>query len=429
MSSPTRAAWSTRGPSARRCRRRAPRARAAPCARRRRATMTTRACAPISSRIRRATWRGRRWRAARTCSPSSSPARRRPSCGSTGRALRRTSMSSSGSRAWRAGCSRRSARARSTACACPASRSPPAAASRSAPRALRAPWWLTLLTLCLYGWRFYSMLSRAPLPSRWLVITVAFIGMLGVWMEYRTLFGRQPGVILLMLFSGLKLLESRHHRDGAVAAFLGYFLIVTNLLYTQSIPTALVMCAGVFMITATLVGFSAPQRAPRANLRTAELLLAHAAPAALALFVLFPRVQGPLWGLPQDAYAGMTGLSETMSPGNLSQLALSDAIAFRAAFEGESPPQPLRYWRGPVLWDFDGRTWSSGQGFLANFQPPEGGAARYQYSVVLEPHNHYWLFALETAASLPERSRMTQDGQVLSITPVRNRLRYDMTSV
>jgi transglutaminase-like putative cysteine protease len=299
-----------------------------------------------------------------------------------------------------------------------------------APHMLRAPWWLTLLTLCLYGWRFYFMLTRGPLPSRWLVIAVAFVGMLGVWMEYHTLFGRQPGVILLMLFSGLKLLESRHHRDGAVAAFLGYFLIVTNLLYTQSIPTALVMCAGVFMITATLVGFSAPQRAPRANLRTAALLLAHAAPAALALFVLFPRVHGPLWGLPQDAYAGMTGLSETMTPGNLSQLALSDAIAFRAEFEGDSPPQRLRYWRGPVLWDFDGRTWSAGIGYLVSFQEPQGGgAATYRYSVVLEPHNHYWLFALETAASLPERSRITQDGQVLSLSPVRNRLRYDMVSV
>jgi transglutaminase-like putative cysteine protease len=297
-----------------------------------------------------------------------------------------------------------------------------------APHAMRAPWWLTLLTLCLYGWRFYSMLSRAPLPSRWLVIAVAFIGMLGVWMEYRTLFGRQAGVLLLMLFSGLKLLESRHHRDGAVAAFLGYFLIITNFLYTQSIPTAVLMCVGVFAITATLVGFSAPQRPTRENLRTAGVLLAHAAPAALALFVLFPRVNGPLWGLPQDAYAGMTGLSDTMTPGTLSQLALSDAIAFRAQFDGEPPPQPLRYWRGPVLWDYDGRTWSSGLNYLVNFQPPEGNG-QYRYSVVLEPHNRYWLFALETAASLPERARMTADGQIIASAPIRSRLRYDMVSV
>ncbi|MBV9191608.1 MAG: DUF3488 domain-containing transglutaminase family protein [Betaproteobacteria bacterium] len=297
------------------------------------------------------------------------------------------------------------------------------------PHALRAPWWLTLLTLCLYGWRFYSMLTRAPLPSRWLVIAVAFIGMLGVWMEYRTLFGRQAGVLLLVLFSGLKLLESRHHRDGAVASFLGYFLIITNFLYTQSIPTALLMCVGVFAITVTLIGYSAPNRPARDNLRTAGLLLAHAAPAALVLFVLFPRVNGPLWGLPQDAYAGMTGLSDTMSPGNLSQLALSDAISFRATFDGEPPPQPLRYWRGPVLWDFDGRTWSAGLSHLVNFQAPQGTGASYRYSVTLEPHNRYWLFALETAASLPDRSRMTFDGQVFSNTPVRNRLRYDMVSI
>ena len=138
-------------------------------------------------------------------------------------------------------------------------------------------------------------------------------------------------------------------------------------------------------------------------MRTTALLLAHAAPAALALFLLFPRVQGPLWGLPQDAYAGMTGLSDTMSPGTLSSLALSDAIAFRAEFHGALAAAALRYWRGPVLWDFDGRSWSIGPSFLIDFAPPRGGSASYRYEIVLEPHNRHWLFALETAASLPER--------------------------
>jgi len=296
------------------------------------------------------------------------------------------------------------------------------------PHALRAPWWVTLLTLCLYGWRVYFTLQRAPLPSRWMVLAVAAAALLALWIEYRTLFGRQPGILLLVIFSGLKLLETRTHRDAAVAAFLAYFLVITNFLYTQSIPTALLMSVALLATTATLVGFAAPQRESSANLRTAGVLLAQGVPAALILFLLFPRVQGPLWGLPQDAYAGMTGLSETMSPGTITSLAQHDAIAFRAEFEGEPPLNALRYWRGPVLWDFDGRTWSMGPEMRGKPSLPEGPAS-YRYAVVLEAHNRNWLFALETAASVPERARMTFDGQLVSAAPVRNRIRYELVSV
>src|SRR5206468_12253994 len=54
---------------------------------------------------------------------------------------------------------------------------------------------------------------------------------------------------------------------------------------------------------------------------------------------------------------------------------------------------------------------------------------RYRYGVVLEAHNRSWLFALETAATLPERARYTADGQLLARSPVRARMRYDLVSV
>ena len=120
------------------------------------------------------------------------------------------------------------------------------------------------------------------------------LGMLGIWLEYRAIFGRTPGIMLLVMFGGLKMLESRSQRDAAAVVFLTWFLAITNFLYTQSIPTALGMLAAVATTVTALVGLAAPRRAPRANLRTAALLLGQAVPAALVLFLLFPRVQGPL---------------------------------------------------------------------------------------------------------------------------------------
>ena len=295
------------------------------------------------------------------------------------------------------------------------------------PHALNAPWWLILLTLTLYAWRGAGVWNRSLLPSRWMLVVIVLLGTAGIWLEYRALFGRLPGVMLLVLLSGLKLLESRHQRDAAAVVFLTWFLAITNFLYTQSIPTAIGMCAAVAASIAALVTCAAPRRAPRANLRTAWLLLGQAVPAALVLFLLFPRVQGPLWGLPQDASAGVTGLSDTMAPGSLSQLSLSDAIAFRIEFKSPTPRRRALYWRGPVLTDFDGRAWRLGYPSFAEPTTPTGGT-RVEYSVLLEPHNRNWLFALDRATSLPEQGRHLDDGQIISLTPVRTRMRYEMAS-
>jgi transglutaminase-like putative cysteine protease len=296
------------------------------------------------------------------------------------------------------------------------------------PHSLRAPWWLIVLTLFLYAWRGMAVANRSLLPSRWLLIAIVALGMAGIWLQYRAIFGRTPGLMLLLLFSGLKMLESRTQRDAAAVVFLTWFLAITSFLYTQSIPTAIGMGAAVAASIAALVSCAAPRRAPRANLRTAWMLLGQAVPAALVLFLLFPRVQGPLWGLPQDAFTGVTGLSDSMAPGNLSQLTLSDAIAFRVDFHGDAPRRRTLYWRGPVLWDFDGRTWRLGNPRLADLEPRAGGT-RVEYSVLLEPHNRNWLFALEFPASLPTQARYLDDGQIISLTQVRSRISYDIASV
>jgi protein-glutamine gamma-glutamyltransferase len=298
----------------------------------------------------------------------------------------------------------------------------------AAPHAQRLPWWLNLLLVTLFTWRLYLAHMRLPLPHRGLVLFVVIAATAGVYLQFETLFGRDAGVALLVIMLTLKLLEMRTARDAMLLIFLAYFLVVTNFLYSQTIATAVYMLACVWIITAGMVGIHY-DRAPHnlAPLRTAGVLLVQSAPLMLLLFVLFPRVQGPLWRMPLDSPRSSTGLSDTMSPGSLSNLTLSDAVAFRAAFKSSAPLTKHLYWRGPVLWHFDGRTWRaprpdySEPTYQTHFDPVE-------YTVTVEPHGKTWLFALDLPAHRPPHSIATSDFQILSTRPVTTRTRYEMTS-
>ena len=299
----------------------------------------------------------------------------------------------------------------------------------AAPHAERLPWWVTVLAVVLMAWRIYLLGHlRLPLPRKWLLLLIVASATAGIYLHYRSIFGRDPGVTLLIIMLALKTLETRSNRDGILLIFLCYFLIITNFFFSQTILTAVYMLGCVWFITAGMLGLHYTRHPGyRTQLRASGALIAQAAPLMLALFLFFPRIQGPLWGLPQDAYSGVTGLSDTMAPGSLSNLSLSDAVAFRVGFAALPPPPKQLYWRGPVMWDFDGRTWTTPRRLF--------GAPRYQtssapvaYEVTLEPHNKHWLFALEMPGRLPPRSRATVDFQLISNTPVVQRLRYEMVS-
>ncbi|HTS55618.1 MAG TPA: DUF3488 and transglutaminase-like domain-containing protein, partial [Burkholderiales bacterium] len=154
------------------------------------------------------------------------------------------------------------------------------------------------------------------------------------------------------------------------------------------------------------------------------------APLMLALFVLFPRVQGPIIGIAQATSAGVSGLSDSMSPGSLSQLGLSDEVAFRVQFHSQPPPPQSLYWRGPVLWDFDGRTWTAGDAGASGFSGPhhEGTSPAIGYTVTLEPQYTRWMFAIDLPIETPFGTVLTDDYQFLSPRPIRNRLRYEVAS-
>ncbi len=298
----------------------------------------------------------------------------------------------------------------------------------TAPHTPRLALWVDAFIGFALAWRIYLAVRGRAMPSKKLVAVLGVAGFVGVFLSFRTVFGRDAGVTLLVLLMSLKLLEMRLMRDVFVLVFLAYFLALTNFFYSQTIPTSIVMLATVMVITASLVGFNAPGQPAASSARTAGLLLLQASPVMVLLFFLFPRVSGPLWGLPQDAFAGVTGLSDTMSPGAISRLSSSDAIAFRVRYEGAPPPRSALYWRGPVLWGFDGRTWRPGMPRLDNAFRFEAEGNPIDYEITLEPHNRQWLFALDLPSRLPPNARITTDFQMLSIPPVRNRLRYELRS-
>ena len=271
--------------------------------------------------------------------------------------------------------------------------------------------------------------SGDSLPKRWQLMLITFAGTAGIIFNFHTLFGREAGVTLLVLLATLKLMELRNARDAMVLIYLACFIIITNFFYSQTIPTALYLLATMMVIVATWVQLQAQNIALKPRLRIAAVLLMQALPLTLILFILFPRVQGPLWGLPQDAYAS-TGLDERMSPGSLSRLGMSEAVAFRVTYNGKPPRRDQMYWRGPVLWNFDGRTWTPGISLPTIVPKFTGLDQAIDYVVTLEPHNKHWLFALDVPEKLTISDKvsvpaiLTNDFQLLNKEPVHARMRY-----
>jgi transglutaminase-like putative cysteine protease len=283
-----------------------------------------------------------------------------------------------------------------------------------APHADHLPLWVSGLCAGLLLWRAYLNYSGRPLPKRWLLMLITFAGTGGIVLTFHTLFGREAGVTLLMLLATLK---------PMVLIYLACFIIITNFFYSQSIPTALYLLATLIVIVTTWVHLQAQRIALKPRLRIAAVLLLQALPLTLILFILFPRVQGPLWGLPQDAYTS-SGLDDKMSPGSLSRLSLSEAVAFRVIYNDKIPRRDQMYWRGPVLWDFDGRTWTPGRTVLTVAPKFTELNQQINYIVTLEPHNKPWLFALDVPDKLSVPATLTYDFQVLNKEPVNARMRY-----
>ncbi len=273
-----------------------------------------------------------------------------------------------------------------------------------APHFAHLPLWCPLLTVVVILWRAQLAVTNSALPGRWPLIAVLVLAMGLTWWSHRTLLGKDAGITMLVLLMVLKTLELRARRDALVVFFLGFFIVLTNFLYSQSMLVATTMLVSVWgLLTALVLAHMPVGRPPlmRAGALAAKAALL-GAPIMVVLFMLFPRM-APLWTVPQDTLA-KTGLSGSLRMGGIADLAIDDSVAFRVRFPaGARPPPHSLYWRGPVLARFDGVEWN-------RLDPATSRAARrgallrvrgaaLDYEMTLEPNRLPLLPLLEATPS------------------------------
>ena len=297
-----------------------------------------------------------------------------------------------------------------------------------ATHALNLPIWVITVSVLLGAWRTICISKPIFMPNRWLLVLLSLILGLLIVLSFKGLFGRDASLSLLVIMTALKLLETRSLRDYMLCIMLGFFLVGNLFLFNQSMVTFALCTPPLLLLTAALVNTSTAQK-PAFLLKLAGKLLLQSLPIMLVLFVLFPRIPGPLWGIPQDASNSMTGLSDNLQFGNISQLTKNSSIAFRVQFQGAIPPKNQLYWRGPVLWHQEEHSWlmaSDNIGLPTEHLTVSGEATHY--TITMEPHNRLWLLLLDMPSTIPANTKRTHDYSAVANEPVRSRMRYDAVS-
>ncbi len=300
------------------------------------------------------------------------------------------------------------------------------------------PWWIWLLWGLCYGWRLMIYYGRAGFPGNVFKTLLVVIGIVGVGHHYDDLIDLLLMNAVLMLAFLLKLLELKQRRDVYVVVFLGYFLVGSRFLFHQGLPNAALGTCCFLLLVASQVALHANPTVSRWQpVRVAGLMMLQAVPVMVILFIIFPRL-APIWAVQIREEQASVGLSDTVSPGDISQLARRSDLAFRASFEREMPTAQELYWRALVLTDFDGRTWRPVSDFIppnsdriARLRPrrPKSAVGRQlNYSVMAEPSQKRWLFALPWAFTTHSGVDHMPQRRLQSKRPLKHRFQYRVTS-
>lgn len=281
---------------------------------------------------------------------------------------------------------------------------------------------LAIMAFGLAGltWGLVAQYRSQCRPGRAQLTLLAIAGLALLVLTVPLSDGRLAGTSLLVMMLGLKQLESNSRRDHRIGILLGLVVVLTQFLFDQSLPLALYL----FSLTALLLGLQVALSGVSPRLgeiaRTTALLFFGGLPLAAALFLFFPRLDHPLWAISHGGVA-RTGVSGQMRLGQIGELARSEAVAFRVTFDGPPPPRAALYWRGPVLWRFDGRAWHRDDPKTPPAAVRTDPNARIHYRMTVEPSGRRWLFPLDLPMDLPPGVQIDADFQVRAPTVIEER--------
>jgi transglutaminase-like putative cysteine protease len=304
-----------------------------------------------------------------------------------------------------------------------------------APHASRVPLWVLAVYVFAAAWRIQVYRGRWSFPGRWVKVVMTLSGFGGIYISYGSLIGLEPTVALLLTAFALKLVELTKRKDAYVLLFLGYFICVTEFLFTQDLLIVLYSLLNVTLITTALVALHQPgqHQFNRKTIRLAAIMLLQAMPLMLVLFFMFPRI-GPLWTVPVKSHTAKTGMSDFMKPGDISSLSKSTEVAFRVEFDGDIPAKSTLYWRGLVFSKLQEGAWRSLRYYdvpATERRPAQvqtDGAAPLQYSVIMAPTQQNWLYSLRYARPKSPGVMSAADFRLFILVPVEDEYRYEARS-
>lgn len=313
-----------------------------------------------------------------------------------------------------------------------------------APQSLYMPIWISIIALCCLVWRYLIFVGQLNYPTKPARVLIVIFTLLISISQMRALgVGLESASSLLTLGFVFKLVEMREKRDIYVVMSLSFVMCMVAFLYTQSLLITLYVSLCVVVVLATLIALNRTslERDARSTGMLAIRLAMQALPLTVILFMVVPRV-APLWAVPVQTTGGTTGVTDEMSPGDLSSLGRSSELAFRVQFENVAPPlhQDL-YWRGLVLENFDGTTW-----MRRRYRSAYGNAAArgnfqfdwenrtlvsgepLEYNVILEPTQQPWVYGLHLAEPATRNLFQSRNFEIYNNGLISKRFSYDLLS-